>query len=157
VGAALVLGSKTAGQATMGQEFTLADGERLRVAKAAVQLGDGTVLSADGIKPDITVQVSAEDERAYYADAFRVLPKPNLAADATLSLTNTAGNTNRAARRPRLNEAELVRERREGATRDSDTASARDNIFEGPIIHDPVLSRSIDLLKGLAVVRQSRF
>jgi C-terminal processing protease CtpA/Prc len=157
IGAALILGSRTAGEATIGQEFTLADGKRLRVATAAIQLGDGAVLSADGIKPDINVQVNAEDERAYYADAFRALPKPNLGADATLTLTNTAGVTNRVARRPRLNEAELVRERREGTSHDTELASPRDNPFEVPIVHDPVLSRSIDLLKGLAVVRQSRF
>ena len=157
IGAALVLGGRTAGQATIGQEFTLADGKRLRVATSEVQLGDGTMLSADGIKPDIAVQVSAEDERAYYADAFRVLPKPSLGVDATLTLTNAVANTNRTTRRPRLNEAELVRERREGVTRDSDGPSVRDSVFEGPVVHDPVLSRSIDLLKGLAVVRQSRF
>jgi len=157
IGAALILGSRTAGQATIGQEFTLGDGKRLRVATAAVQLGDGAVLSADGIKPDINVEVSAEEERAYYADAFRVLPKANLAADATLTLSNTPPATNRLARRPRLNEAELVRERREGITRDTDAAVPRDNGFEAPTVHDPTLSRSIDLLKGLAVVRQSRF
>jgi hypothetical protein len=68
--------------------------------------------------------------------------------------TNLAGTTNRNVRRPRFNEAELVRERREGATLDADDTE-REAEPEKPVVHDPVLARALDLLKGLAVVRRS--
>jgi hypothetical protein len=158
-GTGLILGRPTAGQAMVAQEFPLNNGDRLRVATAPVQVGeDGVSLTAEGLKPDITVEVAKADERAYYADAFIVLPKPSFAANANLSLTNSVNGTNRPPRRARFNEAELVRERREGLGTDSETASAasRESDFDKPVVHDPVLARALDLLKGLAVVRQSR-
>src|SRR5207237_8535096 len=57
-GTGLILGSRTAGQAAVAEEFPLKNGQRLRIATAPVQLGDGTALSAEGINPDITVQVT---------------------------------------------------------------------------------------------------
>ena len=154
-GVGLILGGETAGQAMIGKEFPLKNGQRLRVAATPVQLGDGKPLSGQGVQPDIQVAVNSEDERAYYADAFLVLQKPNLVATAGLSLTNQA-TTNRTGRRPRFSEAELVRERREGLGRDADTAPPRDTELDRPVVHDPALARALDLLKGLAVVRQSR-
>ena len=58
-GAGLILGSRTAGQAMIAQEFPLKNGERLRIATAPIQLGDGSALSAQGLKPDIAVEVAA--------------------------------------------------------------------------------------------------
>ena len=158
-GAGLVLGSVTAGQATVARDFTLKNGNRLRIATAPIQFGEeGVQLPAGGLKPDIAVEVPRADERAYYADAFVELPKAALLAGANLSLTNEASGTNRATRRSRLNEAELVRERREGLGLDSGTGTgSRTNAeLEKPVVHDPALARALDLLKGLAVVRQSR-
>ncbi len=155
-GAGLVLGSPTAGQAMIAQEFPLKNGAHLRIATAPVQLADGSSLSSSGLKPDIAVDVTSDEERAYYADSFIVLPKSDLVASANLTLANSAASTNRPIRRPRLNEAELVRERREGATRDLEATNARESELEKKIVHDPVLARALDLLKGLAVVRQSR-
>ena len=155
-GSGLILGGNTAGQAMIAQEFTLKNGERLRIATAAIQLADGSSLPPEGLKPDIAVEVNSEDERAYYADAFLVVPKADLLASATLSLTNPVTGTNRPIRRTRFNEAELVRERREGLVRDSEAAPARENLSDRPVVHDPALARALDLLKGLAVVRQSR-
>ena len=164
-GAGLLLGSKTAGEAMVMQEFPLKNGERLRIATAPVALGNGTALSTDGLKPDIDVTVNLEDERAYYADAFRVSDK-GLTASDTNSLAAQAGNTNNS-RRVRFNEAELVREHREGRTREADEGPVRrvkdaDDALraaadiDSPVVSDPALARAIDLLKGLAVVRQSR-
>ena len=153
-GAGLVLGRRTAGQAMVMQSFPLKNGDQLRIATAPVQLGNGSALSTQGIKPDITVEVTPEDERVYYADAFKLPGKGNLAAGAGLSLTNVAGGTNSTARRPRFNEAELVRERREGLS-EGDMTGAKDHEVEKPIVYDPALARALDLLKGLAVVRQS--
>jgi len=155
-GAGLVLGSPTAGQAMIAEEFTLKNGSRLRIATAPVQLADGATLSSSGLKPDIAVDVTSDQERAYYADSFVVLPKSDLVASANLTLSNSTASTNRPARRPRLNEAELVRERREGVPGDLEVTNARESELEKKIVHDPVLARALDLLKGLAVVRQSR-
>jgi len=56
----------------VAQEFPAQERRPLRIATGAIQLGDGSALSAQGLKPDIAVEVSPEDERAYYADAFKV-------------------------------------------------------------------------------------
>ena len=155
-GAALVLGSKTAGQAMIAQEFPLRNGDRLRIGTTPVKLGDGSPISGQGLAPDISVEVSADDDRAYYVDAFREMPRANLAANTVLSLTNAPGETSRTARRPRFNEAALVRERKEGAIPETDLALGRDAELESPSVRDPVLARALDVLKGLAVVRRSR-
>jgi C-terminal processing protease CtpA/Prc len=152
-GAGLILGSGTAGRAMIAQEFPLKDGERLRIATSPIVMGDGSSVSSQGLKPDIPVEVSTGDERAYYADAFKVIPRTN-SGGSLLSPTNLAAGTNRNTRRSRFNEAELVRARREGATLDSDD-NEKEVEPEKPVVHDPVLARALDLLKGLAVVRHS--
>lgn len=159
-GAGLILGRKTSGTAMVAREFPLKNGERLRIATARVMLGDGTALSAQGVAPDITVDVSPADERAYYADAFKALGKSELASSSNLATNRntvaaSSSTTNRPARRTRFNEAELVRERREGVPLDSDLAAERESEPEKPVVRDPVLARALDLLKGLAVVRQA--
>ena len=154
-GAGLVLGGKTAGQAMVAQEFPLKNGDRLRIATAPVQLGDESALPEQGLKPDITVEVSADDERAYYADAFKGGERTNLQASAASSAAGSGTATNHVARRPRFNEAELVRERREGVS-ESDLAAMRDREPDKPMVRDPALARALDLLRGLALVRQGR-
>jgi hypothetical protein len=171
-GAGLILGGQTAGEAMITQDFPLKGDAQLRVATAPVILGNGTSLSLAGLKPDIDVRVGPDDERAYYADAFYVMRKPNLLATAALSATNNPDGTN-TTRRVRFNEAELVREHREGTDRENDSSrhhadglvrEHREGMdgetsepgLEYPLVNDPVLARALDLLKGLAVVRQSR-
>jgi hypothetical protein len=153
-GTALVLGNKTAGQAMIAQEYPLKEGGYLRIATGPIQLGDGSALSAEGVKPDITVGVSPEDERVYYADAFREPSKHNLLAAAGSSVTNPGDGTNRN-RRGRLNEAELVRERRDGFVLDFELSGTSESSGEKLVVRDPVLARALDVLKGLAVIRQS--
>jgi len=157
-GAGLILGGRTAGQALITKGFPLKTGGELRIATTPVTLGNGAVLSTEGVKPDIDVAVSADDERSYYADAFYTVRKTNLTASVTGSLTNQPGGTN-GPRRIRFNEAELVREHREGLERDPvavEPARPRSPEPEIPMVSDPALARALDLLKGLAVVRQSR-
>jgi hypothetical protein len=153
-GSGLILGSRTAGQAMIAQEFPLKNGERLRIATAPIQLGDGSTMLDQGLKPDITVEVTTADERAYYADAYKAPRRGELLAGAGLAMTNQASGTNRAVRRPRFNEAELVRERREGIS-EADVTAFGEREPEKPMVTDPVLARALDLLKGLALVRQS--
>ena len=154
-GAGLILGGKTAGQAMVAQEYPLKNGERLRIATAPIQLGDGSALSEQGLKPDIAVEVAPAEEHAFYADAYKAPSRPELLAGGGLALTNATSGTNRAARRPRFNEAELVRERREGIS-EADVTAMRDREPDRPMVNDPALARAIDLLKGLALVRQAR-
>jgi C-terminal processing protease CtpA/Prc len=155
-GVALLLGGRTAGQAMVMQEFPLKNGDRLRVGVSPVKLGDGSTMSAGGLVPDIAVQVNPADERMYYLDAFKPAAKTSTSAGATVTATNAAGGTNRPARRPRLNEAELVREHKAGADFDTEPRIEREPEPEKPVVRDPVLARALDLLKGLAVVRHSR-
>jgi hypothetical protein len=147
-GAGLILGSRTAGSAMMMQDFPLKNGGQLRIGVAPVKLGDGTTMSMQGVKPDIDVTVSEEAERAYYADAFLVVS--NKAAGNTA--TNQPSGTNQT--RVRFNEAELVRERRAGESPAEETAK-RAPEPQVPVVSDPALARALDLLKGLAVVRQN--
>jgi hypothetical protein len=156
-GAGLVLGSKTAGTAMISQDYPLKSGGTLRIASAPVTLGNGTALTSDGIKPDIDIMVRPEEERSYYADAFYVEHRTNSVASANGSSTNQANATN-ASRRVRFNEAELVREHRAGLDRNGiePATRTRDQEADSPLVSDPALARAIDLLKGLAVVRQSR-
>ena len=157
-GVGLVLGNRTAGEAMITQDFTLKDGQRLRIATAPVRLGDGTTLAGQGIKPDIAVDVTPQEERLYFADAFAEINRAGLAAGTPLS-TNAVSGTNRATRRPRYNEAELVRERKEGLNPDIEPPQVREKDKESEpeqaAVQDPALARALDLLKGLAVVRRS--
>lgn len=155
-GAGLILGGKTAGLALAGQDYPLKSGDKLRLATSPVMLGNGSSLSTNGIKPDIDVTVNSEDEHLYYADAFFMVRKTNQLAAATGSSTNQPAGTN-GTRRTRFGEAELVREHRAGIDRDTGEAPrAREPETEKPVVSDPALARALDLLKGLAVVRQSR-
>ena len=153
-GAGLILGGKTAGQAMICQEFPLKNGDRLRIGTAPVQLGDGSALDGRRLNPDIAVEVSPEDERVYYADAFKAAGRSDLFAGVGLSFTNQPVATNRAPRRIRFNEAELMRERREGLS-EADLVGVREHEVD-KLVQDPALARALDLLKGLAVVRQAR-
>lgn len=155
-GVGLILGGTTAGRAMVTQDFPLENGQQLRIATAPVKLGDGKAISLKGVKPDIEVSVSLDRERAYFKNAYARLTKSNSAVGLTLSSTNGSGGTNRIARLPRTTEADLVRARREGISLDDEAIVERDTKPPAPLIHDPVLARAVDLLKGLAVMRQSQ-
>ena len=153
-GSGLVLGNRTAGQAMIAQDYPLKNGDRLRIATAPIQLGDGSTLSDQGLKPDITIEVPPAEERAFYADAYRVPSRAALMAGSSRVVTNQPSATSSTVRRPRFNEAELVRERREGIS-EADMTALGNREPEKPVVTDPVLARALDLLKGLALVRQS--
>lgn len=155
-GAGLILGGVTAGRAMIGQEFPLKNGQRLRVATLPVKVGDGLALTASGLKPDIEVPVTPEEERRYLGDPYGTATRSAAAGAAGSSLTNPAAGTNRVARRARPNEADLVRARREGLNLDGELPEARAAEPVRPQLRDPALARALDLLKGLAVVRAAR-
>jgi C-terminal processing protease CtpA/Prc len=144
----LIVGGQTAGQANVFKEFPLSNGSKLRVAVAPVSFGAGNILAA-GVTPDIAVNTSLEDERAYLREPFKDLHPP-LVAKADTAAKQTQDQ-------PRLNETELIREHRNG--NDADETSARpaiDKPAPAPVVADPALGRALDLLKGLAVVQPNR-
>jgi hypothetical protein len=183
-GTGLILGGPTAGEAMVMQDFRLKDGEHLRIATVPITLGDGSTLPAQGIKPDIAVTVSPENERAFYADAFAVLPEATPSDGTIPAPANQTNPPSAALRRGRMNEAELVRQHKQGSPQnggpgtpvrmseaelvrqhkegldsngDDDAPSATPVEPAGPVVNDPALARALDLLKGLSVLRQSRF
>jgi len=166
-GAALVLGSPTAGAAMIFKAFVLKDGERLLIAAPLVKTDDKTI-PAGGLKPDIAVAVNADDERVYWKNPYG-LPAPG----GSYSKTTTN------AYLPYIDhtsEADLVRERkkdgklinpsgpaRRSTPRDSDDNDGDEDATlsaasrpQKPVLRDPVLARAVDLVKGLAVVREAR-
>jgi hypothetical protein len=155
-GAALLIGNATAGEAQVYKEFELSNGQRLRVAASPVRVGEDEEAMAKGIAPDIFVAVSAEDERAYFGDAFKVLSRPVAQLRGTNNPALTT-STNRQQRR-RINEAELVRMQRDGENLDEPglTAARSSDESGGSVVRDPVLVRALDLLKGIAIVQQAR-
>jgi hypothetical protein len=148
----LLIGTNTAGQASMTKDFPLKNGEVLRIAVAPVKAADGEVV--ERVKPDIQVDVSPEDERDYFVNAYRAMPR---AAVGSSGATNIASLTITNRPRRKINEAELIRMLRDGENPDEETAKpSRPNEPPKPVITDPALARAIDLLKALAVVRHTR-
>jgi hypothetical protein len=148
-GSGLILGSRTSGSAMVMEDFPLKDGEHLRIGSSPVTLGNGKPMSTDGVKPDIDVTVSEEAERAFYADAFLMVSNPPSGSSSNME----ASATNQT--KVRFNEAELVREHRAGENPD-EMAAKRPPEPQAPVVSDPALARALDLLKGLAVVREGK-
>lgn len=147
--AGLLIGTRTAGEASVFKEFPLSNGERLRIATVPIQVGDAQPVPVAGLQPDIQVAVPPDEEWAFFTNAYRVVPSPA----ATGSPLNLPGFTNRPQ-----NEAELVRLHREGLDPDEDppVASPKPTPPKRPVVTDPPLARALDLLKALAVVQHDR-
>jgi len=134
----LLIGTATTGGIRQFKEFTLSTGQRLRIATGETKFGDGQSLPASGLRPDIAVTVGAEEERAFYAEPYRLFGRT--------AATNAPG---------RINEAELVRRFNAGENPDPNL-SAVAPAFSAPQVRDPALARALDLLKGLAIVRATK-
>ncbi|HMJ88683.1 MAG TPA: S41 family peptidase, partial [Candidatus Acidoferrum sp.] len=149
---ALIIGTNTAGLASATKDFPLSNGQTLRVATQPLKLANGGELLS--LKPDILVEVSPDDERAYFVDAYRMLPRSGFEGSNTNVVSLSI--TNKGPRR-RINEAELVRMSREGIDPDEEAKSSRPATPGKPVIADPALARAVDLLKALAIVRHTRY
>ena len=129
---------------TRGAAATLA--EDLREARDGLIFGD-----SPEIKPDITVTVKAADEKNFLENPFGTLAQNE---------TNAAASTNNALYLASFvdhtTEADLVREKIKDGDQDENSAPPRASGPPKPFIRDPVLARAVDLIKGLAIVRQSR-
>jgi C-terminal processing protease CtpA/Prc len=146
--AALVIGSKTAGEARLYETFTLSTGQKLRVGKVPVVVGRDKAIPATGIVPDIKVDVKAEEERAYYQDPFR-----------QRQMFAAAGSTNENSPliqgRP-TSEAELVRRHRNGGEEIEPVTPLRREPPEVAVVTDPTLARALDFLKGISIWQPRR-
>jgi len=147
-GVGLLIGGKTAGRANMFKEFTLSTGQKLFIATALIKLGSGDTIQADGLAPDIAVNVAPDDEMLYLEDPYRRPKSETLLASPNSGETLS---TNRPTR-----EADLVRMRREGSFILNEETSSKTPVPAESRITDPALARAVDLLKGLAVIQQQR-
>ncbi|WCJ60865.1 S41 family peptidase [Fontisphaera persica] len=137
---AVLIGGPTRGDTAEYREVNLSNGQILRLAVAAVTLGESQPLKPGGLRPDIPVVVSEREERAYLDNPYR----PGEGGAETAS-------------RPRLNEAELVRMKREATESEGAVRSRLPARVEPPnVVRDPALARGLDLLKGLSVLKLGR-
>ncbi len=100
------------------------------------------------VPPDIAVTVNPELEKLFQADPFSVADEqPATTLAATNEFLPFIDHTS---------EAELVRKKiKDGEDIDGATASPRSEPTT-PVIRDPALARAVDLLKAIAVLKQSR-
>ncbi|MSU63086.1 MAG: hypothetical protein EXS31_11955 [Pedosphaera sp.] len=144
--AALIIGNNTAGNAHSYRDFPLSDGRTLKIATGAIELANGKTLSARGVVPDIAVTVSTQAERAYLDDPYRINARPGAPPSTLVQIPGVA-------HRRRLNEAELVRMRRESDD-PADLPGTPASEPAKPAITDPVLGRAVDILKGMAAFQR---
>ncbi len=117
--------------------------EDLRGERAGLIFGSSTE-----VKPDIAVAVAIEDERKYLENPF---------GTATPDGTNSAGLTNNLL--PfvdHTSEADLVRERLRSGGADESPQAAPAAEPPKPFIHDPVLARGVDFIRGLAILHSNK-
>jgi len=143
---AVLIGQSTAGQAAVHRDLPLEGGGRLRLPVASVRLGNGELVPPRGLQPDITVRLTPQQERAYLADPFTAV----VAGPASDSGTNRVAST--VTVRRRINEAELVRAQRDGTV--PGDAKGGSGASAQRVVQDPVLARSLDLIRGLAILRK---
>jgi len=145
--AGLIIGNPTAGLAMTTRDFPLKNGERLRIATNPVKLGNGVVISR--VSPDIAVTVSLDDERAYLKNPYATrAPNNSLSAIVTNNLLSFVDHTS---------EADLVRQKvKDGDHPVASPLPPASKEPQKPVIEDPVLARALDLIKGLAIVHESR-
>jgi hypothetical protein len=129
-------------------DFPLKNGEQLRIATHPVKLGNGMAISH--VSPDIAVTVNPDDERAYMKSPYVSLTRnevaPTMATNDFLSFVD------------HTSEADLVREKLKDGEDAGPAVSAPAKTAPKPVsvIQDPVLARAVDLIKGLAIVHESR-
>jgi hypothetical protein len=145
-GAGLILGNATAGGAVTFKEFPLSDGERLRIAMPATV--NGAEISSNGVQPDVAVNVSADEERAFFENPYgTVAQNEDNSSVATNSMLPFLDHTS---------EADLVRAKIKDGDESEDIQPSRAAQPQKPVIRDPVLARAADLIKGLAVMRPAK-
>lgn len=142
----LLIGTATTGGLRQFKEFTLTTGQRLRIATGEAKLGDGQPLPSAGLRPDIALTVSPDEERGFYAEPYKT-------AQPAVRTAVSKGETNAAP--VRINEAELLRRQRAGEDSEAGEPPAAPTPTR-PAVRDPAIARGLDLLKAVNLVRPSK-
>jgi C-terminal processing protease CtpA/Prc len=135
---ALVIGQPTAGRAVEYSDLPLPSGKILRVAVAEAVSPDGRSLFADGIKPDLPVEMPAAAKRQIF----------QLSADKGM------GPFVYETGRPHMNEAALLAGTNPEVEAWGATQPRRGRASEKPPPHDPVLQRALDVVTSLEVYQK---
>jgi hypothetical protein len=144
-----LIGQATAGRHGVFREVGLGDGTRLQVPVGRIRLGDGSLLVAGPILPDIRIPVLENTERGFIKNPTAAL-KPNG--------TNGLSGSMSSAPLPRrkVTEADLVRAQR-SEPNDSTTETHTVEKAAVPVrLADPVLARAADLVRGLSAFQKAR-
>ncbi|MBI5821971.1 MAG: hypothetical protein HZA88_23605 [Verrucomicrobia bacterium] len=149
------IGNTTAGEAVERVELPLVGGRKLALAVAEVVLPDGRKLFSLGLEPDVPVKMDLAVER-------KLLLGPNAQKNLRASLEPKVV-------KHRINEAELVRsldtgngkpvEKKQTAEpKKSEPPAEKETRNENAKVEQPgdvALSRALDILKGLRILRRS--
>jgi Peptidase family S41 len=133
---ALLIGQSTAGRAVEYSDLSLPSGKVLRVATAEVVGPDGQLLFPDGLKPDLPVEMSADDKR----QIFGLSPEKGMVPFVY------------ETERPHLNEAALITGT--NPELESGEAQRRNRGREKLPARDPVLQRALDVVASLEIFQE---
>jgi C-terminal processing protease CtpA/Prc len=159
---AVVIGSRTAGQAIAWQDVPLSDGRVLRVATTKIAIAGGKDIFPGGVTPDIAVKIDEQTEREAVINAAT-----NITLTASLQLTET---------KKAIREADLLKFFRGEAleapsltlgtnapnieTAATNGLTTAETVAATPAprreVRDTVLQRAVDILKGIRVLLSSR-
>jgi hypothetical protein len=139
---ALIIGNPTAGLAMTMADYTLADGQRLRVATTPIKLHGADMVQ---LQPDILVKTGLDEERV-------LMEKPY---GPPIQRGNPADTNSFAQLLDHTTEADLVRQKRKDGDSDENPEPPAKTDAPPPVLRDPALARAVDLVEGLAVVRAS--
>ncbi len=122
------------------------DGASAKVAEDLREENTGLVFgsAAENFQPDIPVPINSDDEKKLVNDPYAELPE-SYTVDASTNLLPLVEIDH-------TTEADLVREKiKDGDQDDSDHPA----VPQKPFIHDPVLARGVDFIKGVAALHLS--
>jgi hypothetical protein len=114
----------------------------LRAERAGLVFGEATAT----VTPDVVVTVKPDAEKAFWDNPYALTNDTN----APIATTNFLPFVDHTS------EADLVREKVKDGDEDGDVTPPAVIAPVVPVIHDPVLARAADLIKGLSVIRASR-
>ena len=101
--------------------------------------------AANNFQPDIMVPSNADDEKKFLDDPYAALPPGISNPDSSTNLVPLVEIDH-------TTEADLVREKIKDGDQDDSTARQAPQM---PFIHDPVLARGVDFIKGVVALHLS--
>jgi C-terminal processing protease CtpA/Prc len=148
----VVLGSESAGSAGVYQQFTLSNGDKLRLLTGDIKTTGGGSVAGTQLRPDIQVAVNAQEEHRLWED-----PYSKAVAEAAAGLPKKTSSKGGVKAATKINEAALVRRQREDQARaiDDDPDAERTGVIEkpkAPELRDPTLARALDVLQGISIL-----